>query len=275
MFGNTGPYTTGPAAAELARTAEDTGFESIWAIEHVVVPKGYESKYPYGESGRLPSELEESAIPDPMVWLAYVAAVTERINLATGIMILPQRNPLVTAKVVASVDHMSGGRVRLGIGVGWLQEEFDALGVPFERRGARTDDYIAAMRALWTQDCASHEGEFTSFRDVYCRPQPVNGTVPIIVGGHTERAARRAGELGDGFFPGRGGPSELARLFRIVRETAERCGRDPDAIELTTGGKTVPSYVDRLAEIGVHRMIVAPGSLEDVASLGELIAQYS
>ena len=275
MFANTGRYTTGAGAKEVATTAEAAGFESIWTVEHVVVPEGYQSQYPYDSSGRLPGDIDDAPIPDPLLWLAYVASITERINLATGILIVPQRNPAVLAKEVATLDSMSGGRVRLGIGVGWLEEEFDALGVPFARRGARTDDYIAAMRALWGADPATHHGEFASFDRVHSQPKPTNGGVPIIVGGHTERAARRAGELGDGFFPGRGGPTELGRLISLVRETAEANGRDPDAIEFTTGAKLEPSYIDRLIEIGVDRIIVPALPLEELAAMESLITEYS
>ena len=129
--------------------------------------------------------------------MAYVAAATQRINLATGILILPQHNPVITAKQIATLDYMSGGRVLLGIGVGWMREEFDAIGTPFDDRGPRADDYVGAMRALWSQEKSTYHGDFVSFDNVYCRPQPVNGSVPIIVGGHSKPAARRAGDTYD------------------------------------------------------------------------------
>jgi probable F420-dependent oxidoreductase len=180
--------------------------------------------------------------------------------LATGILILPQRNPVVLAKEVATLDHLSGGRMELGIGVGWLEEEFDAIGVPFHDRGKRTDDHVAAMRALWSETKASHHSSFTDFDDCISLPHPVNGTIPIHVGGHTDIAARRAGRLGDGFFPGKGSPEELARLFDVVRDTAKEQGRDPSAIEFTAGGATVGSgavdAVAALADAGVDRVIV-------------------
>jgi probable F420-dependent oxidoreductase len=204
---------------------------------------------------------EESPIPDPLVWLTWIAAATSTLKLATGILILPQRNPVVLAKEVATLDQLSGGRVLLGIGSGWLEEEFQAIGVPFAERGARTDDAVAALRALWTQDKATHESRFVSFRDCISRPRPAQGSVPIHVGGHTTVAAKRAGRLGDGFFPAKGSHAELARLFTLVRETAREHGRDPDAIEMTTGGNGAIGSgeldeVRALADIGTARVIV-------------------
>ena len=128
---NTGRYTDPARAIELLQAAEAAGFESAWTVEHTVIPRGYQSAYPYTSDGRLPGGEGDFLLPDPLIWMSYVAAATSRIKLATGILILPQRNPLVLAKEVATLDRLSGGRVDLGIGVGWLHEEFDALGIPF------------------------------------------------------------------------------------------------------------------------------------------------
>jgi probable F420-dependent oxidoreductase len=145
------------------------------------------------------SGLEDFPIPDPLIWLAYVASATRRIKLGTAILILPQRNPVVTAKAVATLDHLAGGgRVLLGIGVGWLAEEFATLGVPFEDRGPRTDEYVAAMRTLWRDERASFSGRFVSFTEVFCRPRPAGGGIPIIVGG--DHGRRAGGRLGDATF---------------------------------------------------------------------------
>ena len=130
-------------------------------------------------------------MPDPLIWLAFVAAATTELRLGTGIVILPQRNPVILAKELATLDSLSGGRVEFGIGVGWLKEEFEALGVPWARRGARTDEYIEAMRALWDGDHAAYEGEFVSFDDVSSNPKPAQGRVPIHIGGHSRAAAER------------------------------------------------------------------------------------
>jgi len=279
-FANTGPFTRPDAAADFARAAEDAGFESLWTVEHVVVPSGYASTYPYDPSGKMPGG-EESPIPDPLIWLSYLAAVTSRIKLATGVLILPQRNPVVLSKELATLDRMSSGRMLLGIGVGWLEEEFDAIGVPFSERGRRTDDAVAVMRALWTGEKASHRSEFTQFTDCYMRPRPTQPMIPVHVGGHTDVAARRAGRLGDGFFPGKGDHAELARLFDVVRASADQHGRDPGAIELTTGGNGAVGSraldeVAALAELGVTRVIVPAflfweNTAEALARYGEAV----
>ena len=276
MFANTGPFVEPDAAVELAQAAEAAGCESIWTVEHVVVPAGYASQYPYAKDGRMPGGREDFDIPDPLIWLSYVAAATNKIRLATGVMIMPQRNPLVTAKAVATLDRLSKGRMILGIGSGWLEEEFDALGVSFDDRGDRTDEYLEAMKQAWASDTASYRGKFVNFSNVYSRPQPANGHVPIIVGGHSRRAARRAGELGDGFFPGRGNFEELAALFDHARHCAAEAGRDPEALEFTAGGPTSPDYVEQLAEIGVTRMIVPPMDPSQFSKFGEeVISQFS
>jgi probable F420-dependent oxidoreductase len=275
-FANTGPFTRPDAAAEFAVAAEQAGFESLWTVEHVVVPAGYESTYPYDPSGKMPGG-EKSPIPDPLIWLSYLAAVTSTINLATGILILPQRNPVVLAKELATLDRMSDGRMHLGVGVGWLEEEFDAIGVPFAERGRRTDDSMTAMRALWTGEPASHHSDFVDFTDCILRPRPTQDSIPIHVGGHTDAAARRAGRLGNGFFPGKGSHAELARLFDVVRATATEHGRDPGAIEFSTGGNGAIGSgaldeVAALADIGTTRVIL-PAFLfwEDTA---DALARY-
>jgi alkanesulfonate monooxygenase SsuD/methylene tetrahydromethanopterin reductase-like flavin-dependent oxidoreductase (luciferase family) len=165
---------------------------------------------------------------------------------------------VVTAKALATLDHLAGGgRVLLGIGVGWLAEEFTALGVPFEDRGARTDEYVAAMRALWSQECASYRGRFVSFDQVFCRPLPPGRRIPIIVGGDTPTAARRAGRLGDGYFPARGAPGEL---FDEMRRAALAAGRDPATIEITAAAPPEPAEIEALARQGVARVAVPVSS---------------
>jgi probable F420-dependent oxidoreductase len=260
MFANTGPYTSASGVVELAEAAESSGYESIWVVEHVIWPDSYDSEYPYDPSGKMPGD-PSTPLPDPLIWLSFAAAATSTIRLATGILILPERNPVVLAKAVATLDVLSGGRFDLGIGVGWLKEEFEALGVPFDDRGQRTDEYIAAMKALWAGDNASFDGEFTSFAAVSSNPKPEGGSVPIVVGGHSKPAARRAGRLGDGFFPGKGSMEELGELFDIARQTAADAGRDPAAIELTAGhpglfGDDPVGAAEELASFGVTRSIV-------------------
>jgi probable F420-dependent oxidoreductase len=280
---NTGRFADDTAlAVELVQAGEDAGFESAWTVEHTVVPSGYESSYPYSADGKMAGGVEDLPLPDPLMWMSYMAGCTSTIKFATGILIVPQHNPVVAAKQIATLDHMSGGRVLLGIGVGWMKEEFDAIGVPFHDRGRRTDEYVAAMRELWTAERPTFHGEFVDFDAAYCRPQPAQGSVPIIVGGDTEFAARRAGRLGDGYFPARGAPQELLDL---ARRTAEEHGRDPDALEITTSMPDDPSELEALAARGVSRVLVpvspiaglstAIASPEEVAGWKGLVEEYA
>jgi probable F420-dependent oxidoreductase len=257
MYANTGAMLTPEGAAAVARHAEAAGFESLWTVEHVVVPANYESKYPYNRSGKMAGG-EDAPIPDPLIWLSYVAANTERIRLATGMLILPQRSPLITAKELATLDVLSKGRVTLGVGIGWLREEFEAIGVPFEGRGRRTDEAIEAMRALWSQDQPSYEGSTVSFRDARMWPKPLNRRIPIVIGGHGEAAARRAGRLGDGFFPGRSAPDEVRPLLQTMRQAAEDAGRDPASIELTLGARADRAIIDMVMETQPDRIVLPP-----------------
>ncbi len=278
---NTGRYCDPAQAVALAQAGEEAGFESAWTVEHTVVPAGYASAYPYAEDGKMAGGVEDFPLPDPLIWMAYVAAATTRLKLGTGILILPQHNPVIAAKQIATLDHLSGGRILLGIGVGWLKEEFDALGASFAERGPRTDEYIRAMRVLWSEERPQFEGEFVRFAPLYCRPQPVRGSVPIIVGGHSRAAARRAGRLGDGFFPAREAPAELIAL---ARETAAEAGRDPQALEISV---SLPDDLETLEEyrkLGVDRVLVpvsamaglkrAIASPEDALAWREIIARY-
>jgi probable F420-dependent oxidoreductase len=256
-FANAGPLGDPETAVGLAQLAEQLGFESLWTVEHVVVPTGYASPYPYSADGKMPGG-EQVAIADPLIWLSFVAAATSQIRLGTGILILPQRNPLVLAKEVASLDRLSGGRVELGVGVGWMREEFDAIGVPFERRGARTDEYVDVMRRLWSESSTAYSGEFTNFAELNSYPKPAGARVPIHIGGHSEAAARRAGRIGDGFFPGRSEGHGLETLLATMRAAATDAGRDPDAIEITSGGGLDLDSVKRAADLGVDRYTIPP-----------------
>jgi probable F420-dependent oxidoreductase len=246
------------AAIELAKTVEGLGFESMWTTEHVVVPSGYESTYPYSKSGRM-HQGEDFPSPDPLVWLSFIAAVTEHIRLATGILVVPLRNPLVLAKQVATLDVLSNGRVTLGVGAGWLEEEFRALGAAFEDRGDRTDEALRLMRTVWTEEVPSFSGRFHSFENVYVRPMPIQRPIPIVVGGHSKRAARRAGELGDGFIPAAADYAVLPGLIALAREHAERSGRDPAALEITMGTQPTAEWVEKLAAVGVDRILIPAG----------------
>lgn len=268
-FANTGPLGTAEGAEALAAACEAHGVDSVWTIEHVVVPAGYESEYPYSRSGRMPGG-EDSPMPDPLTWLTWVGAHTNELLLGTGVLILPQRNPVVLAKEIATLDSFTGGRVRLGIGVGWLREEFDVIGVPFEERGARTDEYVGALRELWRSAEPTYRGRFVDFERALSYPKPANGDVPIVVGGHTPFAARRAGRLGDGFFPANN--SDLETLLPVMREAAAAAGRDADAIELTTGAARDAEGMRRLVDLGVDRVVMPPPAMT-VDGIGPALEQ--
>ncbi|MCG8589543.1 MAG: LLM class F420-dependent oxidoreductase [Proteobacteria bacterium] len=260
-FANIGPFTEPPGLVRLAQAAENAGLESLWTVEHVLVPVGYQSTYPYSAEGRMPGP-ENAPIPDPLLWLSYVAAVTERIRLATGILILPQRHPAIVAKEVATLDRLSGGRVILGVGIGWLKEEFDALDVPFDQRVARTEEGIEALRSLWGAEPSAFSSSQYQWGEVESNPKPVQQPgVPIVVGGHVKAAARRAARLGDGFFPGRA--DKLDELLAELGAECARIGRDPAEIEITGGG-SIPTLDDlkRAEDRGIHRWVMPPPAFD-------------
>ncbi|HSG91411.1 MAG TPA: LLM class F420-dependent oxidoreductase [Pseudomonadales bacterium] len=271
----------GDAALELCRRAEAVGFESVWGGEHVVLPDSIASKYPYTADGKIPAE-PDTPIPDPLIWLAFVAAAAPTLRLGTCILIVPQRNPLVLAKELATLDRLSGGRVELGLGVGWLREEFDALGVPWARRGARNDEYIAAMRALWAGPHAEFHGEFVDFAPVTCSPRPVHGDIPVLVGGDTDAAIDRAVRIADGYFPGEGDAARLGDLIERLRRACDGAGRDPDSIEINAmfGAQMADPVagVEQMAALGVGRIMVpafffaGPGGLDRLSEFGDRVA---
>jgi probable F420-dependent oxidoreductase len=280
MYANAGPFAFPEMLTHLATTAERCGVESMWTIEHVVIPVGYKSTYPYDPSGKIPAP-EQMPMPDPLLPLAYAAAVTKTLKLATGILTLPQRHPLYVAKEVATLDVLSHGRVILGIGIGWLEEEFQALGIPFEERAGRTAEAVRALRSLWKDEAEPFRGKYFRWEKLESHPKPVQKPgVPIVVGGHTELAARRAARYGDGFFPGVADDEKLTWLLGIMREECKKIGRNPAEIEITSG-RTTPDVdnVKQLRDLGVARFMVPPpafdpdGVTQGLEKLGELIAK--
>lgn len=281
-FGNnTFPDFT--AAANYVKLAEAAGFDSVIAVDHVVFPDNYTSTYPYSPTGRLFGG-PNTPLPDPLIWMAAMAAVTTRLRFMTGVIILPLRNPLVLAKQAATLDHMSGGRIELGIGVGWLKEEFEALGVPFAKRGKRSDEYVAAMRTLWAADGASFKGEFVAFDQVSCNPKPVARSVPIVIGGHSEAAAKRAGRLGQGFFPSIGATVDTLPLYDVCRRAAAEAGRAPAEIEMLGGcpdllpgsAKDPKAAVEERRRHGISRLVLPvsaflPDLETNLARFGETV----
>ncbi len=263
MFVNAGPFGNPEVFEALVRTADEVGIESIWTVEHVVVPVGYESQYPYSESGRMPGP-ENSPIPDPILPLSYAAAITDRLRFGTGVLILPQRHPAYVAKQMATLDQLSRGRAMLGVGIGWLEEEFQTVGVPFKERAARTEESIRAIRSLWSDAPSPFDGEYYRWAAVESNPKPVQKPgVPIIIGGHVAGAARRAARVGDGFFPARGDLETLPRLIDAMTEECRRIERDPASIELTTGaGNPDADTVKRYEDLGVSRLVLGPPAFD-------------
>jgi probable F420-dependent oxidoreductase len=262
-FANVGPFVQPDEAVFLAQQAESAGIESIWTVEHVVVPAGYQAQYPYSKDGKMPGP-ENSPIPDPLIWLSYVAAATSTIRLATGILILPQRHPIYVAKETATLDVLSKGRLILGIGIGWLNEEFAALGIPFEERMDRTEESCQALRALWQPGASPFKGEHYRWEAVESNPKPVQeGGVPIVVGGHAKGAARRAARVGDGFFPLKAEGGRLDELLTVMSNECAKLDRDPAQIEITTSspGNDLDA-IKRLEDKGVSRLVIGPPAFD-------------
>lgn len=272
-----GSGSDGEAVQAFASLAETVGFESIWVPEHVVVPKHYTSAYPYSEDGHSPPGMED--MPDPLMWLSYAAAVTTKIKLATGILILPQRHPLYVAKEVATLDRLSGGRVILGVGIGWLKEEFEALEVPWKRRAKRLEESVSALRSLWADGTSEFAGEFYQWQALESRPKPIQADrVPIVCGGQVPAAARRAARFGDGYYPVSG--TNLPELLDALHDECRQIGRDPAEIEITTTCRPSADEVKLLADQGVGRVIFGNAATgaelqRNMQELGSLIAQFS
>jgi probable F420-dependent oxidoreductase len=229
------------ALGALAQAAEGLGFDSVWVSDHVVVPERIASSYPYSPDGRFPTSPTQPYL-EPLVGLGYLAGMTRRVRLGTAVLILPYRHPLLTAKMVATLDALSGGRIDLGIGVGWMREEFAALGAPDEhytRRGRLTDEQLRILKAVWTQDVASFEGEFYRFEPLGAHPHPLQRPhPPIWIGGHSPAAIRRTARYADVWLPIGGRPpadlppAEVAAGIASLRAEAERAGRDPATLRV-------------------------------------------
>jgi len=259
---------------QLAQLAESLGYESVWTFEHVIVPVDYESKYPYDASGKMGATPETNFI-DPLIALAAVAASTKTIRLGTGVNILSQANPLYMAKQAASLDFVSSGRFMLGIGIGWLKEEFDALGVPFARRGARFDDYVEAMRKVWSGDVVEHESDFISWHGFKSYPLPVQNPLPLVMGGVKGKIFERIAKHGNGWYAPAGDPAEIKGHLENLRKACDAIGRDMSEIEITCmwpgiGGK---AFLDQLEEAGVHRAVImltaGPELVEHLTSIAK------
>lgn len=244
----------------FAQHLEACGFESIIVVEHTVLVTRYDSVYPYDRSGRV-GLTPDCPIPDPLDLLAFLAGRTTRLTLATGVLVLPNHHPVVLAKRAATVDALSGGRLRLCVGVGWLKEELEACGADFDNRGRRADEQLTVLRALWADQPqgASFHGEFFSFDNAMCYPKPV-ARLPIHIGGHTRAAARRAGRFGDGFQPLGVSGAQLAALIELMHAEASAAGRDPASLEISLGHLVTKIDAERAAGLidqGADRIVLA------------------
>lgn len=256
-----GPSADPEVIAVTARTVEQSGFHSLWAPEHVVLVGQYASKYPYAKDGKLPMPNTKIDFLDPFAALNYAAAHTKTVRLGTGICLVPEHNPVVLAKVVASLDTLSRGRFDFGVGIGWLEEEFAAVNVPWERRADRTREYLKAMKLLWTEEEPDFSGEFYQFPKVHMFPKPVQKPYPpIIFGGESAPALRRAGEIGDGWFGVNVTVEDAKNKIERVKQYARAAGRDPGKLHFSVspgiGASVEFDEIKRYRDAGAHQVIL-------------------
>ncbi len=258
----------------VASAAERVGFATLWAGEHVVMVDRSGSRYPYSSDGKI-------AVPaiadwlDPFVALCFAAAATRQIRVATGVLLLPEHNPVIVAKQAASLDSLSGGRLVLGVGVGWSAEEFAALGIPFARRGQRTSEYVEAMRVLWREDVASFAGEFVVFDGVRVNPKPTHRRrVPVVFGGNSDAALRRVARVGDGWYGfNLSGVDAVRERVTRLRELCGDAGRDSAALEISVALEDPqPEDLDALAALGVDELVLVDGPPDDPHAAEQWVA---
>lgn len=277
------PVNIGMANAQqmigMAQLAESSGFESVWTFEHVVVPLDYQSKYPYSPTGKMGGPAETNFF-DPLIALTAIAASTKTLRLGTGVNILSQTNPLLLAKQTATLDQISNGRFMLGVGIGWLQEEFVAMGTPFDRRGARFDDYVAAMRKVWAGEVVEHDSDFLNWHGFKSFPLPMQKPMPVIIGGAKGKIYQRIARHGDGWFAPIPDPEELSTALKELKSVCKAEGRNYSDIEITTmwAPQAGLDSIKRLQDLGVARVAVfaaaAGDPVEAIKKIGaEVIAK--
>ena len=256
---NLGEFTDPQVLIPFVHKAERLGYESVWTAEHVIIPKHYDSVYPYNPSGKVPFR-PDAAIIDPLVALTFIAAATTRLRLGTGVNILPQTNPLYLAKWASSIDHLSQGRLMLGLGIGWLQEEFAAIGVPFARRGKRSDEYLAALKAVWSGQEVDFQGEFVRWQGFQMRPAPAQtGGVPLVIGGVSAPAIRRTVRHGNGWYVIGKDLDEYRAHMRALDDECRRQARKRAELEITAYWDYYRQGADSLSayqELGVDRLLI-------------------
>ncbi|HSL49409.1 MAG TPA: LLM class F420-dependent oxidoreductase [Candidatus Deferrimicrobiaceae bacterium] len=255
-----GPVGTRHGVITFARRMEALGYDSLWASDHVVIPHRIASRYPYSPTGKFPLAPEVPFL-EPLTTLALVAGVTERVRLGTSILVLPHRNPVLAAKMAATLDHLSGGRLVLGVGVGWMREEIELLGGDYDRRGAWSDEALIVMRACWRDARTAHHGEFFSFDELGVFPKPAHGDIPILIGGHTPRALRRVVQLGDGWHAAFITPEALKADIARLREECARQKRPFDQVTISVRAglslRSAPLGSDRKPLQGSRDQVIA------------------
>jgi probable F420-dependent oxidoreductase len=258
----------------VAAAAQSCGFATLWAGEHVVMVDRSASRYPYSDDGQIAVPSTADWI-DPLIGLSFAAAATSSIGIATGVLLLPEHNPVLVAKQAATLDALCGGRLTLGVGIGWSKEEFDALGVPFARRAARTAEYVAAMRTLWRDDIASFDGEFVRFDSVRVNPKPVaNRRIPIVIGGNSDAAMRRVVAWGDGWYGfNLADVRAVAERVAFLNGLCDECGRDPGELRLTVALRDLSVRdVGPLAELGVDELVLVDGPPKDAGVAADWVS---
>jgi probable F420-dependent oxidoreductase len=278
-----GPEASQARLVETAQAAEAAGFDSLWVLDHVVLREEYGTPYPYAASGRLPIPTTANLL-EPLILLTYAAAMTQRIALGTAVLVLPMRAPVLHAKMLASLDHLAGGRFILGAGVGWWQEEFAALSMPFAQRGKRMDEYLQVLKQLWSMEYAEFQGEFYNAAGWACHPHPPR-PIPIWLGGNSKQQLRRVGQFADGWLANPAMLPTLEADFDRAREAAVRAGRSAEALQLAINRVAVLSRQDmpaaadtlmQLKERGVDHaiLVLAPGESAVASLLQEFAATY-
>jgi probable F420-dependent oxidoreductase len=264
---HTGRYASPEWVREYCTTAEALGFDSVWGVDHLVMPHHTDSDYTLG---RKPAKIGDDAVSgllspnyEMMTTLTWVAGFTERVRLGTAVAVLPIRNAVHNARALATLDVYSGGRVVYGVGVGWLREEAEAMGMPWDRRGARSEEHIALMRALWCAegDLVEFHGEFHDLPPMDPEPRPVQRPIPILIGGHSDIALERAGRIGNGWIAAQMSPERVVEHWPRVLESADRNGRDPASLQLYTStpvrkDRPLADLLAEYREIGVDHVQV-------------------
>jgi probable F420-dependent oxidoreductase len=264
------------ALSDVARLAEDLGYHSIFVADHVIVPRTLRSSYPYSRDGGFPYDPDQDWL-DPLIALGYLAGRTTRIRIGTSVTVLPMRHPIITAKQVATADHLSGGRVIFGVGVGWMAEEFGLLGAPFAERGRRMDEYLALVKTLWTERTPTFDGRYFQVRDCAITPKPVQKPhVPVWVGGDSPAALRRAARLGDGWHSAGSSLADLPGKLRVLGEALAEAGRDRTgfAVSAFPTDRFTVDVVRQLGGLGVDH-VMAPVFSFDAAKVRQRLEQIA